>query len=65
MKVSLSWLNDYIDIQMDAADLADALTMAGLEVDSVSNRYAYLKTVFVGRVAEVDPLQGRYGRPQL
>jgi phenylalanyl-tRNA synthetase beta chain len=55
MKVSLSWLNDYIEIQMDAADLADALTMAGLEVDSVSNRYAYLQSVFVGRVAEVSP----------
>jgi len=55
MKVSLSWLKDYIDIQMDAADLADALTMAGLEVESVSNRYAYLQTVFVGRVAEVRP----------
>ena len=55
MKVSLSWLKDYIDIQMDAADLADALTMAGLEVDSVSNRYAYLQSVFVGRVAEVTP----------
>ena len=55
MKVSLSWLKDYIDIQMDAADLADALTMAGLEVESVANRYAYLQTVFVGRVAEVNP----------
>jgi len=55
MKVSLSWLKDYIDIQMDTADLADALTMAGLEVESVADRYAYLQTVFVGRVAEVNP----------
>jgi phenylalanyl-tRNA synthetase beta chain len=55
MKVSLSWLKDYIDIQMDAADLADALTMVGLEVESVSNRYAYLQSVLVGRVAEVSP----------
>jgi len=55
MKVSLSWLNDYIDIRMDVADLADALTMAGLEVDSVTDRYAYLHPVLVGRVAEVTP----------
>jgi phenylalanyl-tRNA synthetase beta chain len=55
MKVSLSWLRDYIDIQMDAADLAEALTMAGLEVDSVADRYAYLHSVLVGRVAEVFP----------
>lgn len=55
MKVSISWLKDYIDIQMDAAALADALTMAGLEVESVSDRYAYLQSVFVGRIAEVKP----------
>jgi phenylalanyl-tRNA synthetase beta chain len=55
MKVSISWLNDYIDIRMDAAALADALTMAGLEVESVSDRYAYLQSVYVGRIAEVTP----------
>jgi len=55
MKVSLSWLKDYIDITMDPADLAEALTMAGLEVDSVSDRYAYLDGVIVGRVDEVAP----------
>ncbi len=53
MKVSLSWLKDYITINMDAADLADALTMAGLEVESVADRYDYLSSVVVGRVKEV------------
>ena len=55
MKFSLSWLKDYIDVTMDPADLADALTMAGLEVDSVSNRYDYLNGVIVARVEEVGP----------
>ena len=55
MKVSLSWLKDYVDITMDAAELAEALTMAGLEVDSVSDRYAYLKGVIVGRIEDVQP----------
>jgi len=55
MKVSLSWLEDYTDINMAPADLADALTMAGLEVDSVSDRYAYLNGVIVGRVEAVAP----------
>jgi phenylalanyl-tRNA synthetase beta chain len=53
MKVSLSWLKDYVNISMEAGELANALTMAGLEVDSVSDRYAYLKGVIVGRVKEV------------
>jgi phenylalanyl-tRNA synthetase beta chain len=55
MKVSLSWLKDYVDITMAPADLAEALTMAGLEVDSVSDRYAYLDGVIVGRVDAVAP----------
>ena len=55
MKFSLSWLKDYLDVTMDPADLADALTMAGLEVDSVSNRYSYLDGVIVARVEEVNP----------
>lgn len=55
MKVSLSWLKDYIAIDMDPQQLAESLTMAGLEVDSVSDRYAYLKSVVVGRIAQVKP----------
>ena len=49
MKVSLSWLKDYVSIDIDPTDLADALTMAGLEVDSVSERYAYLEHAVVGQ----------------
>lgn len=55
MKVSLSWLNDYVDVQMKLDDLVDALTMVGLEVDSVIDRYAFMETVLVGRVLEVQP----------
>jgi predicted RNA-binding protein with EMAP domain len=55
MKVSLSWLKDYIPIKTDAEDLAAALTMAGLEVEAASDRYGYLDTVVVGRIVEVKP----------
>ena len=55
MKVSLSWLKDYLAIDMDPQQLADSLTMAGLEVDSVSDRYAYLESVVVGRIDQVKP----------
>ena len=55
MKVSLSWLKEYVPIHLPVSDLADALTMAGLEVEAVEDRYAYLETVAVGRVVEVMP----------
>jgi len=55
MKVSLSWLKDYVPIEMDPADLAETLTMVGLEVESVSDRYRYLETVYVGRIDAISP----------
>lgn len=55
MKVSLSWLKDYIPIRMDAADLAEALTMAGLEVEAVTDRYHYLESVRVGKILKITP----------
>ncbi len=55
MKVSFSWLADYVDIGMPASELADALTMAGLEVEAVWDRYDYLRTVKVGRISRVAP----------
>ena len=55
MKVSLSWLKEYVPIQMTVPDLAEALTMVGLEVEVVADRYAYLETIVVGEVQEVLP----------
>ncbi|MDD4464469.1 MAG: phenylalanine--tRNA ligase subunit beta, partial [Desulfobacterales bacterium] len=55
MKVSLSWLQDYVDLKMASADLVDALTMVGLEVDAIWDRYEYLDSVLVGRILEIMP----------
>ena len=55
MKVSLSWLKEYVPIEIDPSDLAEALTMVGLEIESVSDRYGYLDTVYVGRIEEIAP----------
>jgi len=55
MKVSLSWLKEYVNVDMSPNDLADALTMAGLEVEAVSDRYDYLNRVVIGRITTVEP----------
>ena len=47
MLVSLKWLKDYVDVDLTAAELADALTMAGLEVDEIKQ----IKPAFTGVVA--------------
>jgi len=55
MKVSLSWLREYVNIDINVHALADALTMVGLEVETATDRYDYLNSVFVGRIAEIAP----------
>jgi phenylalanyl-tRNA synthetase beta chain len=55
MKVSLSWLSQYVAVTSEVPRLAEGLTMAGLEVDAVSDRYDYLESVVVARVASVRP----------
>ena len=54
MKVSWSWLNQYVNLEMAPADLAEALTMTGLEVDSAVDRFAFLESVRVGRIQAVE-----------
>ncbi|MBF0224700.1 MAG: phenylalanine--tRNA ligase subunit beta [Desulfobacterales bacterium] len=55
MKISLSWLKEYVDINENVYNIADALTMTGLEVEGVSQRYDYLNTVLVGRIKGIIP----------
>ncbi len=53
MKVSLDWLKQYVSVSMPTAELADRLTMAGLEVEAIIKRFDYLDTVVAGRIVEV------------
>jgi phenylalanyl-tRNA synthetase beta chain len=55
MKVSISWLKDYVAIEMPVDELAEALTMAGLEVEAVTPRFTFLEQVKVARIATVAP----------
>lgn len=53
MIISLNWLKKYIPVDIDPADLAERLTMTGLEVEALFDRMAYLNDVVVGRVTEI------------
>jgi phenylalanyl-tRNA synthetase beta chain len=56
MLAPVSWLADYIDIgDLSPADLADALTMCGLEVEDLRDRLAFLSTVVAARVESEAP----------
>ncbi|MFA5180209.1 MAG: phenylalanine--tRNA ligase subunit beta [Syntrophales bacterium] len=55
MKVSLKWLRDYVDIDLEPSALADCLTMAGLEVDAVEVAGPAFAQVVVARIVSVRP----------
>ena len=61
MKVPLSWLRDYVDIDLPVEQLAERLTLAGLEVESIT-RIGELwdrDKIFVGQILDVDAAPGR------
>lgn len=54
MKFTLSWLNQFVSTQdLSAAQIADRLTMLGLEVDSVEELFTELAPITTARVTEV------------
>lgn len=57
MKISLNWIQDFVDIadQMTKpADLAEVLTRAGLEVEEITDRRKDFENVVVGLILERD-----------
>ncbi|MHB8137530.1 MAG: phenylalanine--tRNA ligase subunit beta [Smithellaceae bacterium] len=58
MLVSLKWLKDYIDLELSAAELADRLTMTGLEVDEIKTIAHKFSGVVVAKILSVRPHPG-------
>ena len=53
MRVPLSWLREYVSFDLTPRELADELTMRGMEVSAVETAGADWTDVVVGRVLEV------------
>jgi phenylalanyl-tRNA synthetase beta chain len=55
MKVSLKWLKDYVDIKLTAGELAEKLTMVGLEVKGIQTTGGTWDDVVIGEVIALNP----------
>ena len=55
MKVSLSWLKEYVDVAIDPHELAQRVTMAGIEAEGVTVTGETWDNVVVGLVEAVGP----------
>ena len=53
MKISLEWLNDYIDVDLDPVRVAELLTGAGLEVEGIDYLSINVEGVVSARVCDL------------
>ena len=53
MRVPLSWLRDYVDVQLDPEKLAERLTLLGMEVKGIERWGAEWHNVVTGELLEV------------
>src|SRR5947208_9638904 len=58
MLISLNWLKDYVDVQVDVATLADRLTLAGSELERIHEQDVDFEGVVVAEVKSLRPLPG-------
>lgn len=54
MRVSYNWLRDYVPIQLSPAELAEKLTMAGLEVDEIIDFGAPYRSLKIGEILKIE-----------
>ncbi|PZO15720.1 MAG: phenylalanine--tRNA ligase subunit beta [Leptolyngbya foveolarum] len=55
MRVSVNWLKELVEFDFSPEALADALTMAGFEVEEIEDRQSWADGVVVGRVIDRQP----------
>lgn len=54
MKVSLSWLKDFVDIDVTVNELADKLVGAGFEVEEIIESGSTMKNVVLGKIVKLE-----------
>jgi phenylalanyl-tRNA synthetase beta chain len=55
MRIPLSWLADHVDVDVPAATLAEKLTFAGVEIETIHRVGDDLAGILTARVLEVSP----------
>src|SRR4030088_247537 len=58
MLISLNWLKEYVDINVDVPTLAERLTLAGNEVDRIAQQDVDFDGIVVAEVKSLRPLPG-------
>ena len=54
MKISESWLREWVNPELTTQEIADQITMAGLEVDAIENLAGQFSGVVVAEIISVE-----------
>ncbi len=60
MKVLLSWLKEYVDIDVTPRELEEKLFSAGLEVEEVTYLGENIEKIYVGQVTSIEKYEGTH-----
>ncbi|MFT8315770.1 MAG: phenylalanine--tRNA ligase subunit beta [Clostridium sp.] len=55
MKVPVEWLKDYVDINIEAKKLGDALTLSGSKVEEIITSGDEIQKVVTGKILKIEP----------
>src|ERR1700712_2319963 len=55
MRVPLEWLSDFVDFELSTDELAERLTMTGLNVEGIERPSVEWRDVIIGKVDELEP----------
>ncbi|MGF1516033.1 MAG: phenylalanine--tRNA ligase subunit beta [Elainellaceae cyanobacterium] len=55
MRISLEWLQEFVEVAMTPVELSDLLTMAGFEVEDIEDRRSWADGVVIGYVSDCQP----------
>lgn len=53
MKVPFNWLKDYVDVNIDAKELGDRLTLSGSALEEVITQGDVIKNIVTGKITEI------------
>ncbi len=53
MKITYNWLREFIDTDLSPEEIAEKITLSGIEVDSVTKHNEFLKDIVVAEITEI------------
>ena len=54
MKAPISWLKDYVDIDVEVKEFADKMTMSGSKVEGLEVQGEEISKVVVGKILSIE-----------